>query len=102
MLPVQRQSALVPRSFSMINVSVSANPREVNTSKSPLKLDANCLFLHLIDCNAIFYGCTECSVRDDSLSTIQCDSCDFGLYLLNVEATSLNINIDAITAESYT
>ena len=46
----------------------------------------NC-FLRYLDCNAIFYGCNECSLRNDSDGSIQCDSCDFGYFLLTV-ATS--------------
>ena len=32
----------------------------------------------------LFYGCTQCSYRDDSIDSVQCDMCDFGYYLLTV------------------
>jgi hypothetical protein len=30
------------------------------------------------------YGCNQCSLRADADKTVQCDVCDFGLYILNV------------------
>ena len=39
-----------------------------------------------VDCNALFFGCTQCSFRSDSIESLQCDSCDFGYYLLSVNS----------------
>jgi hypothetical protein len=39
-----------------------------------------------VDCNSFMHGCTQCSVRNDSTASIQCDACDFGFFLLTLPA----------------
>lgn len=58
----------------------------LNLSRWPCSFNLSNLFIFdlVVECNALFFGCTQCSLRSDSIESVQCDSCDFGYFLLSV------------------
>ena len=36
------------------------------------------------ECNSLLHGCNKCHITDDHIKSVQCDICDWGLYLLQV------------------
>ena len=70
---------------SLIQMAVTTETTTTKTATVPICANSQVLLNNVcIDCNSFMYGCNQCSLRTDSDKTVQCDVCDFGLYVLNV------------------